>query len=143
MANCHDLFQIYVDRITPGQAKQQYLRDSRDAIRDKIRKHFKDELKRSQPRFWGQGSYAMKTLIVPLSGEYDIDDGVNLPGEKERRECQPRCLGQEHALERKGRREVKACLHALLTACTAYGITEGDGPCVLVRQYTVKQAEQE
>jgi len=78
MANCNDLFGIFLGRISLTPTKTQYLRDSRDAIREKIRKHFKDELKRQVPKFWGQGSYSMGTLIVPLDGEYDIDDGAYL-----------------------------------------------------------------
>jgi hypothetical protein len=78
MANCHDLFQTFLDRISPSSTKLEYLKGSRDAIRNKIRKHFKEVLKMSTPKFWGQGSYKTKTLIVPLNGEYDIDDGVYL-----------------------------------------------------------------
>jgi hypothetical protein len=78
MSDCHSLFQTYLDRISPSSTKLDYLRTSRDAIREKVGKHFREKLELSPPDFWGQGSYASKTLIVPLDGEYDIDDGVYL-----------------------------------------------------------------
>lgn len=78
MSDCHSLFQTYLDRISPSSTKLDYLKTSRDAIREKIRKYFNENLELSVPKFWVQGSYAIKTLIVPLDGEYDIDDGVYL-----------------------------------------------------------------
>jgi hypothetical protein len=57
--------------------KKTYLKNSRNTIRDRIKKKFSDDGKK-QPSFCGQGSYVMKTTINPLNGEYDIDDGVYL-----------------------------------------------------------------
>lgn len=68
----------YVDEITLTATHRKNLIKSRDALRDQIRKYFKDDLKKAIPKFHQQGSFAMKTTIVPLSGEYDIDDGVYL-----------------------------------------------------------------
>ena len=78
MANCHDLFQKFHDKIKLPSSKREYLMQARDAIRDRARKHFKEELKCNVPKFWIQGSYAMRTVANPLDGEYDIDDGVYL-----------------------------------------------------------------
>lgn len=78
MANCHDLFQKFYDEINLTLSKKNSLRTARDAIRDKIRKHFEDTMGEETPKFHGQGSYAMSTIVNPLDGEYDIDDGVYL-----------------------------------------------------------------
>jgi hypothetical protein len=87
MADCSDLFQTFHDRIRLPSSKREYLMQARDAIRDRVRKHFKEEIKCKVPKFWIQGSYAMKTVANPLDGEYDIDDGIylqNLDGDKEK-----------------------------------------------------------
>jgi len=78
MADCSDLFQTFHERISLPSSKKEGLMQARDAIRDRIRKHFKQELNCKIPKFWIQGSYAMKTVVNPLDGEYDIDDGVYL-----------------------------------------------------------------
>lgn len=78
MANCHDLFQDFYRKIELASSKKDYLKQARDAIRDKIRKHFKDTLKDKVPKFLIQGSYAMATIVNPLDGEFDIDDGIYL-----------------------------------------------------------------
>mgnify|MGYP001408553601 CR=1 FL=1 len=78
MANCHDLFNEYHDKIKINSDKKESLRKSRDAVRDKIKKYFKDTKGVTAPKFHGQGSYMMGTIITPLDGEYDIDDGVYL-----------------------------------------------------------------
>ena len=59
-------------------AKKVLLRTARNALRDRIRRHFRDVLKLNIPKFHGQGSYAMGTIVNPLNGEFDIDDGVYL-----------------------------------------------------------------
>jgi hypothetical protein len=79
MANCDDLFQTFDEKISVSSARKKTLRKSRNAIRDRIRKHFKEVLKVTVPKFHGQGSYSMDTLVNPLEGcDYDIDDGVYL-----------------------------------------------------------------
>jgi len=50
---------------------------SRDALRDKIKKNFRDN-ERKQPKFYMQGSFSMTTTVNPISLEYDLDDGVYL-----------------------------------------------------------------
>lgn len=78
MANCNDLFQKFYKEIDLPKSKEKSLITARDAIRDKIREYFKNAIKEKIPKFYCQGSYAMSTIINPLDGEYDIDDGVYL-----------------------------------------------------------------
>lgn len=78
MAKCHDLFLKFNDNITLDSGKKSALRTSRNAIRNDIKDYFDETLKVTKPKFWGQGSYMMKTIIKPIEGEYDIDDGVYL-----------------------------------------------------------------
>ena len=87
MANCHFCFQTYHGKIALTATKRGNLKTSRDALRDRIRNHFKEARKEKVPIFWGQGSYAMRTTVNPLSGEYDVDDGVylqNLDSDKDK-----------------------------------------------------------
>lgn len=81
MTDLHKEFQDYYEEIRLTAAKRTSLKDSREANRNRIRKHFKDVLKKPVPKFHGQGSYMMKTNVNHLAdGEYDIDDGVYLQG---------------------------------------------------------------
>jgi hypothetical protein len=85
MADCNDLFDEYYEAIRLTTSKRDSLKMSRDAIRDRIRNYFKETLKTNVPKFFGQGSYIMNTIVNPLDGEFDIDDGVylqNLDSEK-------------------------------------------------------------
>jgi hypothetical protein len=78
MADCNDLFDKYHDAVKLTTTKRDSLKTSRDAVRDKIRAHFKSVLKVNVPKFHGQGSYMMRTTVNPIDGEFDIDDGVYL-----------------------------------------------------------------
>jgi len=78
MANCHDLFSSFHERIALSETRKENLRQSRDAIRERIKKKFTDARRTPVPRFSVQGSYVMHTIVNPLDGEYDIDDGVYL-----------------------------------------------------------------
>lgn len=78
MADCHDLFQKLHDEIKLSPSKKGSLKQARDALRKKIVDYFNKEKKVNSPKFWNQGSYAMATIVNPLDGEYDIDDGVYL-----------------------------------------------------------------
>lgn len=79
MANCSRNFNgskdSYLDKIILGSKKEEQLRKSRDGLREKIRKHLTDK-KAKGVKFYKQGSYAHRTLINPLDGDYDIDDGL-------------------------------------------------------------------
>ncbi|WP_107926987.1 CBASS cGAMP synthase [Lysinibacillus parviboronicapiens] len=78
MAECNDLFLKFNGEIELKNSKKTSLRTSRNSIRNDIINHFEKKLKVSKPKFWGQGSYMMNTIIKPIDGEYDIDDGVYL-----------------------------------------------------------------
>lgn len=78
MADMQSEFNTFHNHIALTSAKKALLRTARNALRDKIRKHFHDVLKLNAPKFHGQGSYAMGTMVNPLNGEFDIDDGVYL-----------------------------------------------------------------
>lgn len=68
--------------------KKDNLKRGRDALRDKIKTDFKDKERRI-PKFCGQGSYMMKTVVNPLGDcEYDIDDGVYLQGYSDKSESE-------------------------------------------------------
>jgi hypothetical protein len=78
MADLHNAFELYHDRLAPTPQARHNLRWIRDTVRERIRKNFKEELKIPPPVFHSQGGLAMGTVIKPLSGVYDIDDGVYL-----------------------------------------------------------------
>jgi hypothetical protein len=78
VANLHKAFVTFHDQIALSSVKKAVLRTVRDAIRERIRKYFRDKLCVDIPKFRGQGAYAIGTATNPLSGEYDIDDGVYL-----------------------------------------------------------------
>lgn len=77
MANCHDLFNSYYKVIALSSSNKKKLKESSNAIRKRIKDNFRLK-ERTQPKFYHQGSYMMKTIINPLDNEYDIDDGVYL-----------------------------------------------------------------
>lgn len=74
MSDCHDLFKKFYKEI--NLKEKDNLKKARDAIRNKIKNYFQNELKKKKPRFYIQGSYAMNTIVKPIDKEYDIDDGV-------------------------------------------------------------------
>ncbi len=76
MANCHKLFLDFNTVIALNSSHKESLRKSRNAVRDKIREYFRDQQNGFFPKFHGQGSFMMNTIIEPLDGEFDIDDGI-------------------------------------------------------------------
>jgi hypothetical protein len=78
MADCHDLFCKFKENIRLSHSKRESLRTSRTANRDRVKDHFRDVLKKAIPKFYGQGSYNMHTIVNPLNDDYDIDDGIYL-----------------------------------------------------------------
>lgn len=87
MANNHEQFIAFDEAIRVSKSKKQTLKTNRDAIRTKIRNHFKNNWPdKIQPKFHWQGSYSMHTLLNPINDEsglgvYDLDDGVYFVGE--------------------------------------------------------------
>lgn len=82
MANNHEQFKAFHDAIKATSTRRKTLKKNRDALRDKIKKYFKENHNDYiQPTFYWQGSYAMHTLLNPIKdenglGAYDLDDGV-------------------------------------------------------------------
>lgn len=87
MANNHIQFTAFNETIT--SSKRATLKSNRNALRNKIRTYFKNNWpEKIQPKFHGQGSYAMHTILNPLNddkdlGAYDLDDGVYFIGTSE------------------------------------------------------------
>jgi len=78
MADMQTEFKTFHDIIALTSTQKASLRTARNALRGKTRKHFREVLKLNIPKFHGQGSYSMGTMVNPLNGEFDIDDGVYL-----------------------------------------------------------------
>lgn len=78
MADMNKEFDIFHGKIALTGNKKEQLKSARKALRDRIRKYFQNELQLPTPKFRGQGSYSMGTTVNPISGEFDIDDGVYL-----------------------------------------------------------------
>lgn len=76
--NLDSAFKKFDDNITLSQSKRSTIITSRNAIRDKIKKFFKEKGEKV-PSFYIQGSFATYTALAPLSNEeVDIDDGLYL-----------------------------------------------------------------
>lgn len=76
--NINSAFGKFDENITLSQSKRSSIITSRNAIRDKIKKFFKDK-EEKQPSFYIQGSFATHTALAPLEDEeVDIDDGLYL-----------------------------------------------------------------
>jgi hypothetical protein len=76
MANCHNLFQEYNKEISLTKTKKDNMSTSKDGLRGRIRKHFKEKHPEYDPKFYIQGSYKMKTGIRTKDDICDLDDGV-------------------------------------------------------------------
>jgi RNase P protein component len=76
MANCDKLFRKFNKVITLDQTRKEQLRTSRNAVRERIRRYFREKQNGLVPKFHGQGSFMMNTIICPLDGEFDVDDGI-------------------------------------------------------------------
>ena len=79
MANMNKTFLDFDDEIKLTKSRKEKILVSRDAVRDKIKNFFSDELKISQPKFKTQGSFTINTVLNPIGeNEVDTDDGVYL-----------------------------------------------------------------
>ena len=77
--NLHSEFQSFNEAIKLTQSRKDKILNSRNAVREKIRSYFKNELHINQPKFLRQGSFAINTALNPLpDDEVDIDDGLYL-----------------------------------------------------------------
>lgn len=96
MANCNDHFEDYNDAIRLTNARRKMLKGSRRELRNRVRAWFKaNKPDEPQPKFYGQGSMSMDTIINPIPRKvkegneektvlyYDVDDGIYFAGDKE------------------------------------------------------------
>lgn len=96
MANCNTHFGEYNGKIRLTDTRRKSLKGSRKELRNKVRKWFKDNKPNEiQPKFSGQGSMSMDTIINPIPRKikeeneektvlyYDVDDGIYFEGNKE------------------------------------------------------------
>lgn len=80
MLDLNNLFLDFCDSISLTKTYKNKITKGRDALRDKIDNKFKAK-ERKKPKYCTQGSYAMKTAIMPLDDdEFDLDNGVYLQG---------------------------------------------------------------
>ena len=76
MANCHNLFQTFHKNISIDPGKKDQMLKSRDNLRERVRKHFRENHSGYSPKFYIQGSVKMKTGIRTKDDICDLDDGV-------------------------------------------------------------------
>jgi len=76
MANCHNLFQDYLEKISIGKTKKDRMASSKEALRKRIRNWFKENHPDYNPKFFIQGSYKMKSGIRTKEDICDLDDGI-------------------------------------------------------------------
>jgi hypothetical protein len=76
MANCQNLFGEFNTEISLTSNKKTKMTTSKDGLRTRIRKYFKEHHSEYIPKFYIQGSYKMKTGIRTKDDICDLDDGV-------------------------------------------------------------------
>lgn len=76
MADCHKLFEEFQDEISLPSGKKSRMITSKNALRERIRKFFKDNHPEYDPKFYIQGSYKMGTVIRTKDDICDLDDGI-------------------------------------------------------------------
>jgi len=77
MANCHKLFQDFNNDLKLTKTKRDSLIKSRDALREKIKKHFAEHHPNYTPIFFIQGSYKTGSVIRTKDDTCDLDDGIH------------------------------------------------------------------
>jgi hypothetical protein len=76
MANCNELFQNFHEEICIGKTKKNRMINSKNALRSRIRKWFKENHPEYEPKFFIQGSHKMRSGIRTKDNICDLDDGV-------------------------------------------------------------------
>ncbi len=76
MSNCQNLFQIFNSNLSITTSKKERLMTSRDNLRAMIRKYFSEKHAEYKPKFRGQGSYSLGTMIRTKEDTCDLDNGV-------------------------------------------------------------------
>jgi hypothetical protein len=96
MANNHEQFIAFNKTIAIIESKKDTLTGNRKALRDVIRKYFKENKPNEiKPAFRSQGSFVMKTTVNPIPQwseedkkdlyKYDVDDGIYFIGKEDDR----------------------------------------------------------
>src|SRR3954469_20868496 len=99
MANSSTSFEEFNKTIRLTDARRKSLKGSRKELRKKTRKYFDEEKsKEIKPKFSGQGSLAMDTIVNPIPRKelvgkeektvlyYDVDDGIYFIGTEEQKD---------------------------------------------------------
>lgn len=80
MANCNSLFQTYNGIIRLSDGKRSQLIGVRNNLRKRMAEGYlivsKEFIHKHNLDFQSQGSFVMDTIITPVHGDYDLDDGV-------------------------------------------------------------------
>lgn len=76
MADCHNLFTVYHEKISIDTDKKNKMINSKSALRKRIRSWFREKHPDYDPKFYIQGSHKMKTGIRTKEDICDLDDGV-------------------------------------------------------------------
>lgn len=76
MSNCHQLFGKFNEEISLSSGKKSRMTTSKDALRERIKKFFKENHPGYDPKFYIQGSYKMKSAIRTKDDVCDLDDGI-------------------------------------------------------------------
>lgn len=76
MANTHHLFSTYKEDLRIGSKKKERMMNSKNALRNRIKKWFEENHPEYVPVFFIQGSYKMKTGIRTKDDICDLDDGI-------------------------------------------------------------------
>ncbi|MEC4076170.1 CBASS cGAMP synthase [Myroides odoratimimus] len=76
MANSHNLFQEYHQEISISSKKNEKMKNSKEALRKRIKAWFEKNHPDYKPCFYIQGSYKMKNGIRTSQDICDLDDGI-------------------------------------------------------------------
>lgn len=76
MANCQKLFEDFNVEISLTSGKRSRMTTSKNALRERIRKYFRENHPEYTPKFFIQGSYKMGSAIRTKDDICDLDDGV-------------------------------------------------------------------
>lgn len=76
MANCDNLFREFDGNLQITKTKRSAIKKSDDALREKIKKYFKEHHSKYKPKFYQQGSSKTKNRIRTKDDTCDLDDGV-------------------------------------------------------------------
>ncbi|RZL53346.1 MAG: hypothetical protein EOO93_21055, partial [Pedobacter sp.] len=76
MSNTSKLFTQFQNEISLSSGKKSRMTTSKNALRERIRKFFKEHHSEYIPKFFIQGSYKMGSAIRTKDDVCDLDDGI-------------------------------------------------------------------